>query len=214
AGGLHAISGPDHLAALLPRVMGMRFRASLRIGAVWGLGHGLSATMIGLAAFFCKEALGGGDSMLVARLGGWTDGLVGASLICIGLLGLKESLLDHAGEDGEEEGGESGGGRSRVKGAKRAIFFNGLLHGFCWDGAPSLMPALSCSTWNQALMFLMAYCSGTVLAMSAATTVIGEGSVRVGEAMDQPDIPRKLSIVSSGIAIAVGVLWLLKALLF
>lgn len=48
AGGLHAISGPDHLAALLPRIMGQRWRNSMRIGATWGLGHGFSATVIGL----------------------------------------------------------------------------------------------------------------------------------------------------------------------
>lgn len=48
AGGLHAISGPDHLAALLPRIMGQRWRNSMRIGATWGLGHGFSATFIGL----------------------------------------------------------------------------------------------------------------------------------------------------------------------
>lgn len=49
SGGLHAVSGPDHLAALLPRVMGQKWYSSMRIGATWGLGHGFSATIIGLA---------------------------------------------------------------------------------------------------------------------------------------------------------------------
>lgn len=49
AGGLHAVSGPDHLAALLPRIMGQKWHKSMRIGATWGLGHGFSATVIGLA---------------------------------------------------------------------------------------------------------------------------------------------------------------------
>lgn len=49
AGGLHAVSGPDHLAALLPRIMGQKWHNSMRIGATWGLGHGFSATVIGLA---------------------------------------------------------------------------------------------------------------------------------------------------------------------
>lgn len=51
-------------------------------------------------------------------------------------------------------------------------------------------------------------------AMSATTTIIGEGSVRVGKALDQPDIPRKLSIVSSFVAITIGAVWLAKATLF
>ncbi|CAN0493441.1 unnamed protein product, partial [Hapterophycus canaliculatus] len=49
SGGLHAVSGPDHLAALLPRIMGQKWHNSMRIGATWGLGHGFSATFIGLA---------------------------------------------------------------------------------------------------------------------------------------------------------------------
>ena len=60
AGGLHAISGPDHLAALLPRIMGKKWHSSMRIGATWGLGHGFSATVIGLAVresyAFCSKA--------------------------------------------------------------------------------------------------------------------------------------------------------------
>lgn len=52
------------------------------------------------------------------------------------------------------------------------------------------------------------------VAMSATTTLIGEGSVRVGEALDKPDIPRKLSVVSSVVAIAIGAVWLAKAALF
>ena len=52
------------------------------------------------------------------------------------------------------------------------------------------------------------------VAMSATTTVIGEGSVRVGKALDQPDIPRKLSIISSFVAITIGAVWLAKATLF
>lgn len=38
AGGLHAVSGPDHLAALLPRIMKQKWHNSMRIGATSGLG--------------------------------------------------------------------------------------------------------------------------------------------------------------------------------
>ncbi|CAM9649308.1 unnamed protein product [Ectocarpus sp. 4 AP-2014] len=226
AGGLHAVSGPDHLAALLPRIMGQKWHKSMRIGATWGLGHGFSATVIGLVAFFFKDRLGLGDNKrLVAMMGSWTEGLVGASLIAIGLLGLKESLLDYeetpayeaksAGSAVVEGGGApGGGGMTKSGGGERAIFFNGVLHGFSWDGAPSLAPALALSSWGSVLWFLLAYCSGTMVAMSATTTLIGEGSVRVGKALDQPDIPRKLSVVSSFVAIAIGAVWLAKAVFF
>lgn len=222
AGGLHAVSGPDHLAALLPRIMGQKWHNSMRIGATWGLGHGFSAMVIGLAAFFFKDRLGlGHNEKLVAMMGTWTEGLVGVSLIAIGLLGLKESLLDYepapafeAKSAGSAVVEGSGNGLGLGKGGGKAIFLNGVLHGFSWDGAPSLAPALALSSWTSVLWFLLAYCSGTMVAMSATTTLIGEGSVRVGKALDQPDIPRKLSIISSFVAITIGAVWLAKATLF
>ncbi|KAG5182191.1 hypothetical protein JKP88DRAFT_164788 [Tribonema minus] len=220
AGGLHAISGPDHLAALLPRIMGKAWPVAMRIGAVWGLGHGFSATLIGLAAFFLKDRIqagGGGGGRWISKLGTYTEVLVGVSLITIGLIGLKESLLDKPHEDdAAAAASEISGEKSPAKrgGGQRAIFLNGLLHGFSWDGAPSLAPALACTTWHGVLWFLLAYCGGTMAAMSAATTIIGEGSVRVGQALEQPDIPKRLSVVSSGIAIAIGAVWLVKAAFF
>lgn len=54
SGGLHAVSGPDHLAAVLPRCLGKRWWVSCRIGAVWALGHGVSASLLGIFAFFLK----------------------------------------------------------------------------------------------------------------------------------------------------------------
>ena len=49
AGGLHAISGPDHLAAVLPPCIGQRWWNSSRIGVLWALGHGLTASFWGFA---------------------------------------------------------------------------------------------------------------------------------------------------------------------
>ncbi|CAM9281254.1 unnamed protein product, partial [Scytosiphon promiscuus] len=173
SGGLHAVSGPDHLAALLPRIMGQKWHNSMRIGATWGLGHGFSATVIGLAAFFFKDRLGlGHNDRLVAMMGTWTEGLVGVSLIAIGLLGLKESLLDYEETPVTQSAGsavvEGGGAGTAAGGAKaggggKAIFLNGVLHGFSWDGAPSLAPALALSSWGSVLWFLLAYCSGTMV---------------------------------------------------
>lgn len=126
-------------------------------------------------AFFFKDRLGlGHNERLVAMMGTWTEGLVGVSLIAIGLLGLKESLLDYeeapafeaksAGSavvEGATPG--AGGGVSKSGSGGKAIFFNGVLHGFSWDGAPSLAPALALSSWSSVLWFLLAYCSGTMV---------------------------------------------------
>jgi len=212
-GALHAIAGPDHLAALLPRCCGQRWWRAGRVGALWGTGHGISATILGLAAFGLKNRI----NFPVKLLHGASSAMeiaIGASLVVIGLLGMKEarewkeemetvapiSLSAAAVEQGVKSS------------AKSAVLFNGFLHGFSWDGTPSLAPALAVATWRGSLSFLLAYGIGTTLAMTIATTLIGEATLRAGELFNQPDIPQKLSMVSSVLAMGVGILWCFLAM--
>lgn len=206
AGGLHAIAGPDHLAALLPKCCGQRWYRAGRVGALWGMGHGVSATLMGACAFGLKNQVSG--KFMKRFLGGAshvTEIAVGISLIIIGILGMKEarefegsanlkSLSAAAAEPAKDT-------------QKRAVIFNGLLHGFSWDGAPSLAPALAVATWNSNLAFLVSYAIGTMTAMAVTTTLIGESTRRAGEIMNRPDIPQKLSFASSILAIAIGGIW-------
>lgn len=139
AGGLHAIAGPDHLAALLPRCSGQRWYRAGPVGALWGMGHGIAATLLGASAFALKATLSSGNrsnSGLQAFLSGashLTEIALGLSLIVIGIMGIRE-----AREWEEELSGvipqslsaaatEVGGAKS---GTKRAVILNGLLHGF------------------------------------------------------------------------------------
>jgi len=220
AGSLHAIAGPDHLAALLPRCCGQRWYKAARVGALWGMGHGVSATLLGVTAFFLKTRIASMSSLavLLTHASSVTDIAVGLSLIVIGLLGIKEA------REWEEELVVAGGGGiqqpqslsaaavdpsdTKSKSVqKRAVLFNGLLHGFSWDGAPSLAPALAVATWSGNLSFLLAYAMGTIAVMTVATTLIGEGTRRAGQLFNRPDIPQKISFGSSILAIAIGVAW-------
>mmetsp|Transcript_9623 Transcript_9623/g.12535 ORF Transcript_9623/g.12535 Transcript_9623/m.12535 type:complete len:295 (+) Transcript_9623:123-1007(+) len=207
SGGLHAIAGPDHLAALLPRCCGQRWYRAGRIGALWGIGHGVSACILGILAFGLKNRISqmGMASKVLSGASHVMEIAVGLSLVVIGLLGIKEaqefesepkSLSAAAVEDD-----------SLKKTQKRAVMFNGLLHGFSWDGAPSLAPALAVATWRGNLAFLFSYAVGTMAAMAVTTTLIGEGTRRAGELFNRPDIPQKLSFGSSILAIAIGAIW-------
>ena len=207
------------MAALLPRCCGQRWYRAGRVGALWGMGHGVSATIIGVLAFGLKNRLKNNmGSRLTKVLSGMshvTEIAVGLSLILIGVMGIREA------REWKEEIVESGGvaqpQRSLsaaaaetgvVKSAqKRAVIFNGVLHGFSWDGAPSLAPAIAVATWSGNLAFLSAYALGTMGAMAIVTTLIGEGTRRAGEVFDRPDIPQKLSFFSSLLAIAIGAVW-------
>lgn len=229
SGSLHAVAGPDHLAALIPRCCGLRWHRAARVGAVWGCGHGVSATLLGVAGFaFKRQIMGGGGAVNQDLLEGASSVMeiaIGVSLVVIGLLGIKEAGEWKVDENVEGESGElaanscdavlseANSANSAVPNpAKRAVLFNGLLHGFSWDGAPSLAPALAVATWRGSLAFLGAYAVGTALAMTVATAAIGELTFKAGRALDRPDLPRVLSRVSSSVAVLVGLVWVGLAL--
>eukprot|EP00550_Attheya_septentrionalis_P011849 CAMPEP_0198306052 /NCGR_PEP_ID=MMETSP1449-20131203/58217_1 /TAXON_ID=420275 /ORGANISM="Attheya septentrionalis, Strain CCMP2084" /LENGTH=324 /DNA_ID=CAMNT_0044008597 /DNA_START=683 /DNA_END=1654 /DNA_ORIENTATION=+ len=211
SGSLHAIAGPDHLAALLPRCCGQRWYRAGRIGALWGMGHGMSATLLGMVAFGLKSRIQNlnGIKGLLHGMSSVMEIAVGASLILIGILGIREAReWQEEMENATPQSLSAAAAEPGVKSAqKRAVIFNGILHGFSWDGAPSLAPALAVATWRGNIAFLLAYAMGTMGAMAITTTIIGEGTRRAGEVLERPDIPQKLSMVSSVVAIIVGTVW-------
>lgn len=59
----------------------------------------------------------------------------------------------------------------RVQGSStRAVFLNGVLHGFSWDGTPTLAPALAFNAWGPVMLFLISYgaCGAAVYALCVA----------------------------------------------
>ena len=176
------------------------------------MGHGVSATLLGITAFGLKNRLSNmpGVKGLLIGASSAMEIAVGASLILIGLLGIKESREFGNDDDEEEEAATNSivADEDGIKKAqKRAVVFNGILHGFSWDGAPSLAPAVAVATWRGSLSFLLAYAIGTMGAMSITTLLIGESTRRAGEILHRPDLPQKLSLVSSVIAMGVGFFW-------
>lgn len=209
-GALHAIAGPDHLAALLPKCCGQRWYRAGRIGAMWGMGHGISATILGLTAFGLKSRIANMPSVkgVLVGVSSAMEIAVGFSLILIGLLGVKEAREWEEEIEASPQSLSAAATEAGVKTAqKRAVIFNGILHGFSWDGAPSLAPAIAVATWRGSLSFLLAYAVGTMGAMTITTTLIGEGTRRAGELFNRPDIPQKLSLFSSILAMGVGIFW-------
>lgn len=89
-----------------------------------------------------------------------------------------------------------------------AIFTNGIIHGLSWDGAPSIAPALAMTSWHAAISFLLSYCFGTMAAMSLTAGIVGEGSIRLGKVVNNPELPKNLSFASSLIAIIIGLYYL------
>eukprot|EP00428_Durinskia_dybowskii_P063323 CAMPEP_0170373012 /NCGR_PEP_ID=MMETSP0117_2-20130122/9852_1 /TAXON_ID=400756 /ORGANISM="Durinskia baltica, Strain CSIRO CS-38" /LENGTH=317 /DNA_ID=CAMNT_0010627895 /DNA_START=75 /DNA_END=1028 /DNA_ORIENTATION=- len=226
SGGLHAISGPDHLAALLPSSVGQSGLTGLKIGALWGIGHGVSATILGLSVYLVKGQFTE-RFVVLEKLTSAAESIVGLSILFIGLMGVKESLEGDSSSNHSHNnsiatseasmlsGSDSGDGLTLVKGRRsyKAVFANGLLHGVSWDGAPSLAPAIAMTSMRGALSFLLAYSLGTIVTMSVAAGVVAELSMRAGKISNDPDLPRKLSLVSSMLAVLLGLYLTVKSFL-
>jgi len=211
AGSLHAISGPDHLAALLPKCVGQRWWRAVRIGCYWGLGHGISAAIVGIGAFAVKRrAKTFLPAALISSAELITSLAVGLSLVLIGVIGIREAReweeeIKFATTSVSSAVAEPPTELAKLR--KRGVLFNGLLHGFSWDGAPSLAGALAVTTWRSNILFLISYGIGTILTMGVTTMIIGEGTNKVGVKTNRPDLPQKLSLWSSWLAIVIGVVW-------
>ena len=92
----------------------------------------------------------------------------------------------------------------------------GMVHGFTGTGhLLGVLPAMSMGSYVAALVYLTGFCVGTFSAMAVFTAAVGEASVRFSEdySASVPDMPRRISLISSSFAIAVGFVWCLMAAL-
>jgi cytochrome c biogenesis protein CcdA len=192
------IEGPDHLAAILPASIGRSFPVAMRLGAAWGVGHSIPGTIIGIIAFLLKDRIQT-KLKLLQRMSAWTETAVGLSLVLIGVLGIKENL-----ENEKEQSDNSVTNDQSIK----ALFANGFLHGFSWDGAAGLAPALAMNSWPSFLAYIASYALGTTSLMSITSGAIGESTKRISEVSKSKAVLRNLSKGSSLLAIAVGVVWI------
>jgi hypothetical protein len=171
----------------------------------------VSASILGVLAFGLKSQVqkAPGVKTLLAGASHVMEIAVGLSLILIGAMGIREAREweNEISVQPQSLSAAASPETGVAEAQKRAVIFNGLLHGFSWDGAPSLAPALAVATWGGNLAFLSAYAAGTMATMAITTTLIGEGTRRAGEIFNRPDIPQKLSFFSSILAIAIGLVW-------
>jgi hypothetical protein len=159
--------------------------------------------------------------LFLQRLSKYTEAAVGLSLFVIGAIGVRENL-ELRKEIKESSERDSSADMKAETSSKMSIatfkssvsiFLNGILHGFSWDGAPSIAPALAMTSWRSAFSFLLSYCVGTMAAMSFTAGAFGEGSLRLGKAFNNENLPMNLSFASSLLAILIGIYWVVQALI-
>ncbi len=202
AGVLHVLSGPDHLAALAPIAVDDRARA-VRIGAVWGLGHGTGVVLLG------AMGMGAGQLIDLHWMAAVSELAVGFLIIAIGLWSIRQAfgivIHDHGHHHGPADhthahvhvGGDTSHG-VHTHGA----FGIGLLHGAAGSGHLfGVLPSLALPP-EQAMVYLAAYVTAAVGSMAGFGWALGEITSRGG-----PRGVQSLLFGSGFAAMAVGVYW-------
>lgn len=167
AGLIHALSGPDHLSAVAPLVINERSRR-WRMGLLWGVGHSLGVWIVGLIALALRGVLP------VESLSSWSERIVGAVLIGVGLWGLRRAFAaklpaPHVHEEPDP---------NRRPG--RAAVMIGGLHGLAGSShILGLLPALALPSRWASLAYVVGFGLGAIVGMTAFSSTFGLFAARV-----------------------------------
>lgn len=206
AGFFHVLSGPDHLAAVAPLAIAGRSRGWL-VGWTWGLGHASGVVAVAVLAVLLRGAL-----PPVEALAAWSERIVGAALIAVGLWALRRGVRmeamphAHGSVAHDHLHVRRGPGWVRQIGHAHASFCLGVLHGLAGSSHFfGVLPALALPTRGAALAYIGAFGVGTVVAMTAFAAAAGQAGSRVAVSAGAH---RRMMLAAAGLAIAVGSVWM------
>mmetsp|Transcript_22550 Transcript_22550/g.22740 ORF Transcript_22550/g.22740 Transcript_22550/m.22740 type:complete len:367 (+) Transcript_22550:105-1205(+) len=204
SGGLHSLSGLDHLAAILPLSLGRPWWRGLTVGGLWGFGHGVAVCLLGTFCFVIKQSFISPD--FFSRISFMSDYMFGLTLTVIGIMGVYEAKVDEAEceEDDKKKSEDFCSSSLLTWTAVWAIFVNGHIMGLSWDSLPSLAPALASSSYSQSILFLFGYLVSTLLSMAIAAAVLGQCSMWLGTMVNTSNL-HTLPHVASSIALFIGI---------
>lgn len=177
AGAVHAVSGPDHVAAVLPLATESPDRGG-RIGLSWATGHGLGTVLLAAFATTLRHVLD------LPTLGAHAETLVGVLLVVTGLWTL---FRPHTHRPAATLGAAAGIGT--VHGAA------GGAH-LVVAGSALALPLASSALWL----------GGFVLGAAVAMSAVGYGLQLAGPRL-KPGWMDRLRIGSGVLAVVVGVVW-------
>ncbi|MEO0324674.1 MAG: nickel transporter [Myxococcota bacterium] len=220
AGGVHVLTGPDHLAAVVPLAAQARRRGDRRglgVGMLWGFGHGLGVVLLGGLGVLLRNVI----AIDVDAVSGVAEIVVGVSLIFLGLWTLRQSRgvvvhshgHHHQGDQEEDHAHVHVHVRDATVGApehaiagrharhEHGAFAFGLLHGIA--GTSHLVAALPALALGGAAA--IAYIGGYLMAAIPLMALVGGAVVRM---MERPERVAPALRFSGVLAASIGVLWL------
>ncbi len=178
AGAIHALSGPDHLAAVLPLAAESPARGP-RIGLSWGLGHGLGTALLSALAL-------GVRAKLHVDTVGWTaEAAIGVVLVLTGAWAIARARRP---------------AHAHAAGAALGI---GALHGVA--GGTHVVVVLSALALPMA--GALGWLAGFVAGAAAAMASLGWLCRRAGAVAPEAWLPHA-RVAAGTAAMVVGVGWL------
>lgn len=165
AGLTHALAGPDHLSAVAPLVVGER-RSGWGTGLLWGAGHSLGVWAMGLLALALRDVLP------LEQVSSWSERLVGAVLIAVGLWGLRKAFAPRLQEEAHTH--------AHPPRARWAALWIGGIHGLAGSShILGLFPALALPSRASSFAYMAGFGLGAIVAMVAFASVLGFASLRL-----------------------------------
>lgn len=203
-GARHAFE-PDHLTAMATLASEARDgRRGAVLGALWGLGHTISLTAVGLVLIAI-------DGALPARLAAGFELAVSAVLIALGVRAIARAVGDM--RRGASRGHAHGGHHHVHAGATAHVHLGaatfalrplvvGLVHGLAGSGALTALAFARVPSPAARAAFVIVFGLGSIAGMAAVSALAGASLRRwLGG-------PRRgLTIAAGALSIALGVLW-------
>ncbi len=220
---IHVVAGPDHLAAVSPLALNVRFRPWL-IGMAWGIGHVAGMLLIGIFFFFFR------DVIPIDFISENSERIVGILLVAIGIWALvkvsgfskKSHVHDHThtSEDGtvyvhkhshshshsRKHGHEHAG--KKEKQSYWAAAGIGVLHGFAGvSHIVHMLPTLAFNNNYEAVTYLIGFGAGTIIAMVAFSFLLGL-LARSANEKRKNTMFISINVIAGLGAIFVGIIWM------
>ncbi len=183
---LHVITGPDHLAAVIPFAIESKKRA-WKVGLFWGIGHLVGMLAIGGLFLIFRELIP------VEKISAYSEQMVGVVLIIIGIWSFYKifkknkhhkhlhihsdnAVLIHKHEH-EHNHKLTHEHKQSVDQSNFASFSIGFLHGLAGISHFLLfIPVASFKNQFDSVMYLAGFSTGIVLAMTLFAFLIGNVS--------------------------------------
>ncbi len=215
---LHVITGPDHLAAVVPFAIESKKKA-WKIGLFWGIGHLLGMLLIGVLFLLFKELIP------VEKISEYSEQLVGLVLIFIGVWSFYKlfkqerkhrHLHVHANDDltihkHEHHHHKQNNHAHHHEGIKQSNFASlsvGFLHGLAGIAHFILfIPVASFDTKMDSVYYLIGTAIGILVAMTVFALVIGRISSYAKNEHNEL-LFKGIRLAGGLFAIIIGIYWM------